>query len=116
PGIETLLGTKRIDNHSLTISLLIQVDLIPVTTPLPDVAGHVVESIAVGRKRLHGRSTLITVPSGVLPRELTLPAVALRSFVENGSSPQTYVFPSKPPRAANSHSASVGNRLPAHFA
>src|SRR5437764_711634 len=36
--------------------------------------------------------------------------------LENGSSPQTYFLPSSPPRAANSHSASVGSRLPAHFA
>src|SRR5215218_10280982 len=34
----------------------------------------------------------------------------------NGSSPQTYFFPASPPRAANSHSASVGSRLPAHWA
>src|SRR6478672_7398251 len=32
------------------------------------------------------------------------------------SSPQTYVFPDRTPRAANSNSASVGKRLPAHFA
>ncbi len=30
-------------------------------------------------------------------------------------SPRTYIFPDKPPRAANSNSASVGKRLPAHF-
>src|SRR5215813_11469356 len=32
------------------------------------------------------------------------------------SSPQTYSAPSSPPRAANSHSASVGSVLPAHVA
>src|SRR3954466_2493181 len=33
-----------------------------------------------------------------------------------GSSPQVYVAPSRPPRAANSHSASVGSDLPAQAA
>src|SRR5581483_6114589 len=32
-----------------------------------------------------------------------------------GSSPQTYGLRSSPPRAANSHSASVGSRFPAHL-
>ena len=31
------------------------------------------------------------------------------------SSPQVKTAPSRPPRAANSHSASVGSRFPAHF-
>ena len=33
-----------------------------------------------------------------------------------GSSPQVKTAPSRPPRAANSHSASVGSSLPAHAA
>src|SRR5271154_1754007 len=35
---------------------------------------------------------------------------------EASSSPHVNLFPSRPPRAANSPSASVGSSLPAHFA
>jgi len=34
----------------------------------------------------------------------------------NGSSPQVKTAPSRPPRAANSHSASVGSSLPTQAA
>src|SRR5688572_9609537 len=42
--------------------------------------------------------------------------LALGRYDGGGSSPQLNRLPSRPPRAANSHSASVGRRLPAHRA
>src|SRR5262249_61508192 len=78
PRIVTVVGPRRIDDHPLAGALAVQVDLIPVAAPLPDVASHVVQAVAVGRKRLHRRRALVAVPGGILPRELALPAVALR--------------------------------------
>src|SRR5262249_12589955 len=78
PGIVAVLRARRVDDQFLAGSLTVQVDLIPVAAPLPDVAGHVVQAVAVGREGLHRRGALVAVPGGVLPRELPLPAVALR--------------------------------------
>src|SRR5215470_17296279 len=65
-------------------------------------------------------------PTGEVPSYLSinkfsygnLPChVLAMGFVNcTSSSPQVKFFPSNPPRAANSHSASEGNSLPAHFA
>src|SRR5690606_996883 len=35
--------------------------LVPIARPLPDVAGHLVEPVAVGRERAHGRGPLEAV-------------------------------------------------------
>src|SRR5262249_30713166 len=78
PRVEALLGALRVDDHPPAGSLPIKVGLVPVVAPLPDVAGHVVQAVAVGREGLHRRGALVTVPGGVLPGELPLPAVALR--------------------------------------
>jgi hypothetical protein len=48
---------------------------IPVGRPFPDVADHVVNSIAVRRERRHRRRALIAVEGQVLARERALPGV-----------------------------------------
>ena len=50
----------------------------PVRRPLPHVARHLVEPIAVRRERTHGRRAVESVRLHVLPRELALPGVAHR--------------------------------------
>src|SRR5215831_4978626 len=46
-----------------------------VAGPFPDVAGHVVEPVAVRRERAHRRGALVAVGEQVLPGELPLPGV-----------------------------------------
>src|SRR5215470_8171745 len=46
-----------------------------VAGPFPDVAGHVVEPVAVRGERAHRRGALVAVGEQVLPGELTLPGV-----------------------------------------
>src|SRR4051812_8437943 len=48
---------------------------VPGAGPLPDVAGHVVQAIAVGWEGADRRSPRETVRRGVLPRELAVPPV-----------------------------------------
>src|SRR5215469_865701 len=47
----------------------------PVGGPFPDIADHVVEAVAVRRKRRHGRGALIAVLAEILDREVALPGV-----------------------------------------
>src|SRR5438105_2478764 len=47
-------------------AFMVMVRLIEIGAPFPDVAGHVVQAIAVGRKRADGSRTLETVLFGVL--------------------------------------------------
>src|SRR5262249_4516914 len=84
PRVQAPLGPGRIDDHPLAGAPAVQIDLVPVAAPLPDVAGHVVQAVAVGRERLHRRGALVAVPGRVLPRELALPAVALRLLLREG--------------------------------
>ena len=79
-----------------------------VRRPLPDVAGHVEQPVAVGRERADRRRAAIAAP-----RELADPAVGRCG---SSSSPHANAAPSSPPRAAYSHSASVGSAAPAHAA
>ncbi len=90
---------------------------IPVAAPLPDVAGHVVKPVAVRRKLPDRRDARKTILARVLAPETGLrkcsPSICRRASIHR----PTHTFcRSEPPRAANSHSASVGSRLPAHFA
>ena len=89
----------------------------PVGGPFPDVADHVVEAVAVRRERASparcARSRRGAVFSCGNP-----PCQVFAIWRPPGanSSPQANSAPSSPPRAANSHSASVGSSLPAQFA
>src|SRR5439155_3573931 len=49
--------------------------LVPVGGPLPDVPGHLVESIAVRRERADRCRPLVTIFQQVLPWEFALPGV-----------------------------------------
>src|SRR5262249_12971645 len=49
--------------------------LIPVSGPLPNVAGHVVEPVAVRWKRSHRRRSLETILFEILPGKFALPGV-----------------------------------------
>src|SRR5207245_850308 len=73
--IEALAWTGRVDAAVEASALLMQVRAVPVATPLPDIAGHVVETIAVGREAVDGRRAGIAVLGGVLDRELSLVGV-----------------------------------------
>src|SRR5271166_6182693 len=48
---------------------------IPVAAPLPDVAGHVVEAVAISREGAHWRNAGETILAGILDRELSLVGV-----------------------------------------
>src|SRR5262245_41317413 len=48
---------------------------IPIAGPLPDIAGHVVEAVAVGREGTHWGGVFEAVGQRVLNRELALPGV-----------------------------------------
>jgi hypothetical protein len=45
---------------------------IPVAAPLPDVARHVVEAVAILGKRFYGRDARKAILAGILDRELSL--------------------------------------------
>ena len=88
----------------------------PVGCPFPDIADHVVDAIAVRRKRRHRRGALVAIRVQVLCWKFALPGIGRCMPPGVNSSPQANSAPSSPPRAANSHSASVGRSLPAHRA
>src|SRR4051812_36024673 len=71
--IETPWRPGGVDNQPQAGPATVQIDLIPVAAPLPDVAGHVVQAIAVWRKRLDGRGAHVAVGRRVLVRKLALP-------------------------------------------
>src|SRR5208282_2350781 len=48
---------------------------VPVGGPFPNIAGHVVESIAIGRKVTDRRRAFPPVGAQVLPRELATPEI-----------------------------------------
>src|SRR6266571_1951339 len=47
----------------------------PIGGPLPDIADHVVDAVAVGRKRHHRRGTIETIFAAVFVREISLPGI-----------------------------------------
>src|SRR5262245_53992108 len=68
---------------------VVVIRLVPVRTPLPHVARHVVEAVSIWRERRDRSDSLEAVFSGVLVRELALPDVchpfaARRQFVAPG--------------------------------
>ena len=92
----------------------------PVGGPLPDVADHVVHAVAVRRKCRHRRGALEAVLVIFCLGNSPCQVFAMCRPPGVNSSPQANSAPSRPPRAANSHSASVGSacrpmwRRPAH--
>ena len=47
----------------------------PISGPLPDVADHVVNAVAVRRKRRHRRGTIEPVLAAIFVREISLPGI-----------------------------------------
>ena len=117
-GIERVGRTLRVASDSASRSQLgVVVGAIPVAHPLPDVPADVVEPVAVRRKLRDRRDAGERSPQRCRDRESGLDGCwpSTRPPFLN-SSPHGKSCPVRPPRAANSHSASVGRRLPAHCA
>src|SRR5438876_7794675 len=116
-GIKCRIGTLRIvRDPSFVRQRLVIIGAIPIAAPFPDVAGHVVKAVTVRRKRFYRRDASIPIFNRVFDRKFSLPRVRHPFTTGTKFIAHTYVFPDKPPRAANSNSASVGKRLPAHLA
>ena len=88
---------------------------VPVGRPFPDVADHVDEAVAVRRETCRPATCPRSRRASGSARG-TRPARCSPCACPSGvsSSPHAYSAASRPPRAANSHSASVGSALPAH--
>ncbi len=72
-GIEGSFRTLRISRHAASIGKLLEiVRAIPIAAPLPDVARHVVEAVAVCGKRFHRSDSSKSIFAGVLHRKLSL--------------------------------------------
>jgi len=81
--------------------------------PFPDIPDHVVDAVVVRREGRDRRGAIETVGAEILLREFALPRIGKMRPFSVSSLPQANSAPSSPPRAANSHSASVGRSLPA---
>src|SRR5205814_9786357 len=78
-GIEALLARTAARIVDRATGLLdLSVVLIPVGRPLPNIAGHLVEAVAVRREGADWRRPLIAVFDEVLPWERALPCVGHR--------------------------------------
>src|SRR4030095_7878610 len=76
-GVVALLSRAAPGVADGTAGLLdLAVVLVPVGGPLPDVAGHLVEPVAVGWKGAERRRPFVAVVQQVLPWEFALPGVA----------------------------------------
>src|SRR5262249_43792211 len=73
-GIVTLLACVTFGPPG-TARLHCMMFLIPITGPFPYVPGHVVETVAVGRKRTYGRCAFKTIHEQVLDGKFSLPGV-----------------------------------------
>src|SRR5579864_2149390 len=74
--IITLLSIGSSTDSSATACLLCRTMRgVPVTSPFPNVADHVKQSITIRWKLTNWRSSLVTIQHQVLPRELALPSV-----------------------------------------
>src|SRR5271166_6034043 len=68
--IECHFRALRVSRDVAGLSKLFEIiGAIPVAAPLPDVAGHVVEAVAICRESAHRRNAREAVLAGVLGRE-----------------------------------------------
>jgi hypothetical protein len=94
----------------------------PIGSPFPDIAHHIEKSVTIGGEDANRRAAFKPVDAQILPGKIALPrvrhhATAWSELATQANSPsQANSAPSKPPRAANSHSASVGRDFPAQRA
>src|SRR4029453_15738255 len=110
-GIVTLvaLSASRVEGRATGLRNVL-VLLIPVCGPLPYVAGHLVEPVAVGWKASHRRSPLETVFFEILPGKLTLPGIChLFAVRREGIAPDE--FPSVQSAASGELPLGFGGQL-----
>src|SRR5271166_1710309 len=75
-GIEWHFGALRVSRDVAVLGKLFEIiGAIPVAAPLPDVASHVVEAVAIRGKRFHWRDTREAILAGILDREYSLVGV-----------------------------------------
>src|SRR5512132_1296090 len=67
-------STSRVEARATRLRNLL-VLLIPICGPLPNIAGHLVQPVAVGRKTSHRCRPLETVFFEILPGKFTLPRI-----------------------------------------
>src|SRR5262249_24427768 len=77
--IRAALRSSRIHHEPAARTLAVEVPLIPVSPPFPDVAGHIIQAVSVGWKRPERRSSGEAVVSGIPVGELALPDVGDRA-------------------------------------
>src|SRR5262245_31452679 len=73
--IITLRWTGGVATDVLACGLNLGVDPVPIAAPLPDVAGHVVQAVAICRKGANRGSTCKSIFAGVADRERSLPRI-----------------------------------------
>src|SRR5262252_4406176 len=72
----TLVAAARIHRNATRLLLVFgMLRLVPVARPLPGVADHIVEAVAVGRECAHRRRSREAVASEILPGEFALPII-----------------------------------------
>src|SRR6266566_4367230 len=75
-GVERDFRTFWITGHTTNLGELgVVVRAIPVGRPLPNVTGHVVQPVTVGREFAHGRNPDETIRAGVLIWKMSLKGV-----------------------------------------
>src|SRR6185312_9699662 len=79
--VETVRRTDWVLDGAAVGVALVSIRQKPVAAPLPDIAGHVVEAVAVGRKGLHRRGAGEAVLEAVAVRKISLEVVALRALL-----------------------------------
>src|SRR5262249_20321018 len=79
--IETLLRAGRVDDDTPTRAAGIRIGEIPVGAPLPDIAGHVVQTVAISRERFDWRRARVAVFCRVVVPGVALEGIALRMLV-----------------------------------
>ena len=89
---------------------------IEVARPLPYISDHVVKAMTVGWETADGRCPVIALERRLWWGKMPCQVLAISCPPGVNSSPQANSASSNPPRAANSHSASVGKSLPVHLA
>src|SRR3954469_7961237 len=77
-GVRMVAGLRR----------LVRYGIVRARRPFPDVADHVEQAVAVGRKRVNRRGALVSVLVQVLVREVALPGIGQKpSFGIGGIAP-----------------------------
>ena len=77
PGIEAALRAGWVHDDLAICAMLVQLAVVPIAAPLPDIARRVEQAVAVGRKRFHRCRADETVGGRVLVRELALPEIGM---------------------------------------